>query len=76
MAVEKRHTAVHVLVKINNFFGWLFTVLIVTAPIGLAMLLYGHLILMQRETEENTREIVTILREGTGTIKSIGIERS
>jgi rubrerythrin len=62
-SVDSRHKFFFGLLKVNNFFGWLFVVLIITAPIGILLLVAGHRALIEIENEKNTRETNYLLRK-------------
>ncbi|MDI6768014.1 MAG: hypothetical protein QME52_14430 [Bacteroidota bacterium] len=65
LLIRKRHKIIRVLMRIGNFIGWFFCITIIGLQIGLSLLYLGHLTLASMETEHNTREMATYLREYT-----------
>ncbi len=61
--IQKRHNTIRVLVRFGNFIGWFLIITIVFIPVGLLLLFMGHMVLANLETEHNTRETATLLRE-------------
>jgi hypothetical protein len=61
--ISKRHKAIRIVSRIGNFVGWLLVISILFLPIGITLLYLGHLTLASLETEQNTRETVTLLQE-------------
>lgn len=72
MAVETRHVAARGLIKFNNVIGWICVISILLLPIGLIMLVQGHLCLALIETEENTRSVVDLLSREYIKVKNVG----
>jgi hypothetical protein len=65
LLIRKRHKAIRALMRVGNFIGWFFCITIIGLPIGLSLLYLGHLTLASIETEHNTREMASLLREYT-----------
>jgi hypothetical protein len=53
--IDNRHSSIKVIAKINNFIGWICVISIILSPLGLIILIQGHLILAIIEVEHNTR---------------------
>lgn len=54
--LSTRHKSVRFLAHFSNVIGWIFVISIIGIPIGLSLLLFGHMALASIETEHNTRE--------------------
>ena len=72
MTLEPRHVAARGLIKFNNAVGWICVVTIILLPVGLLMLVSGHLCLAQIETEENTRGLMEFFQREYVRVKSVG----
>lgn len=60
--IERRHVAARGVITFSNFIGWLCVISLVLLPVGLLILLQGHLCLSMFETEENTRAQLALLQ--------------
>lgn len=54
--LERRYKTLFILAKIYEILGWLLTITIIGAFIGIPMILFSQTILVQVSTEDNTRQ--------------------
>lgn len=58
-----RHNSVKFLARFANLIGWIFVISIIGIPIGVSLLLFGHMALAAIETEHNTRVSADYLKQ-------------
>ncbi|HQI61524.1 MAG TPA: zinc-ribbon domain-containing protein [Myxococcota bacterium] len=59
--LERRYKTLFILVKIYEILGWILTITIIGAFIGIPMILFAQTILVQVSTEDNTRKSLDLL---------------
>lgn len=59
--LERRHKTLLALTKLVEIAGWILCITIIFLPLGLWMVLYSQTVLVQVQTENNTRKALSIL---------------